>query len=124
ATAAATVAALPSMMGSPHPTIPSSVSILRNSHRGGTVYVVIDVIFIGLAVRSNVVVDVAVFSWCSPTPRRSPRPARVRRRGGRLGDRARTPGPGLRLQRPATRLRCRLLFPRRGRARCRQAALH
>src|SRR5699024_2390033 len=69
-TAAATVAALPSRMGSPQPTIPSSVSILRNSHRGGTVYVVIDVIFIGLAFRSDVVVDVPYFSSVVLRPRR------------------------------------------------------
>src|SRR5699024_3280202 len=72
-TAAATVAALPSMIGSPHPMIPSSVSILRNSHRGGTVYVVIDVIFIGLAFRSVVVVDVSVVGSVVLRPRRGDR---------------------------------------------------
>ena len=51
-TAAATVAALPSMIGSP-PTDdpPHRLSILRNSHLGGTINVVIDVIFIVLAFR-------------------------------------------------------------------------
>ena len=35
-TAAATVFARPSTIGSPHPTAPSLVSTLRNSQRGGT----------------------------------------------------------------------------------------
>jgi len=49
---AATVSALPSTMGSPHPSIPSSVVILRNNQRGGTLNNAIFSIFYILGINT------------------------------------------------------------------------
>lgn len=53
ATAARTVSALPTTIGSPQPMTPSSVSIFRNSQRGGTLNTSKLVIFTGWLRRKD-----------------------------------------------------------------------